>query len=152
MRPPTSARHTRSGYTLVELVTVVLLLAVGASLLAPGARRLGDRASVLAAREEVVGALARGRAAAVAAGGASVTILTTPPSVRVAAGGEVVRTVLLGGGDRSLEVRLTGRRDSLSFRFDRLGIGRFANGSVTLRRGRVSGGVIVSSYGRVRRR
>ena len=141
-----------SGHTLVELVTVLLLLAVGASLLAPAARRLGDRASVVAAREEVVRAIARARAEAVARGGASATVLTTPPSVRIDADGDVVRTVLLGGGAPGVEVRLTGRRDSLSFRFDRLGIGRFASGSVTLRRGQASKGVVLSSYGRVRRR
>ena len=145
-------RHpTPSGHTLVELVTVVLLLAVGASLFAPAARRLGDRASVVAAREEVVAAFARGRAAAMTRGGSSVTVLKSPPSVRIDAGGGVVRTVLLGGGDPRVEVGLTGGQDSLTFRFDRLGIGRFANGSVMLLRGEATGGVVVSSYGRVRR-
>lgn len=143
---------SRSGQTLVELATVLVLVAVGASTLAPTARRLGERAAVLSAREEVVRAVARGRAAAVSRGGATVTVVADPPEVRIDVGGAVVRTVPLDGGSRQVRVRLTGGRDSLSLRFDRLGIGRFANGTVTLQRGETTARLVISSYGRVRRR
>lgn len=146
------SQPSRSGHTLVELATVLVLVAVGASTLAPGARRLGERAAVLSAREEVVRAVARGRAAAVARGGATVTVVADPPGVRVYAGGVVVRSMPLDAGSRRIRVLLTGRRDSLSLRFDRLGIGRFANGTVMLRSGEATAGLVISSYGRVRRR
>lgn len=138
------------GYTLVELVSVLVLLAVGASAFAPTARRFAERATVLSAREEVVRSLGRARAAAVSYGGASVTIRARPPSVRISAGGRVMRDVAIGDGH--LEMELSGGGDSTTLRFGPLGIGRFSNGSVTLRRGGVEAGLVVSSYGRVRRR
>jgi Tfp pilus assembly protein FimT len=142
----------RSGQTLVELATVLVLVAVGASTLAPTARRLGDRAAVMAAREEVVRALAQGRMTAVSRGGATVTVVADPPEARVGVPGVVLRRVPLDGGSRRIRVRLTGGRDSLTLRFDRLGIGRFANGTVLLQRGDATAGLVISSYGRIRRR
>lgn len=139
------------GYTLVELVAVLALLAVGASAFAPTARRLGDRAAVVSAREEIVRALARARSSAVGAGGSSVTIFARPASIRVDAGGVVVRRVPIGH-ESGVSVELTAGRDSTVLRFDRLGLGRFANGTVRIRRGGAVAGLVVSSYGRVRRR
>lgn len=139
-----------SGHTLVELASVLVLLAVGASAFAPAARRMTDRAAVVAAREEVVRALTRARAQAVARGGSRVTLIARPPMVRISDGSGPDRVVPLG--DEDLTVRLTGARDTTTFVFDRLGIGRFANGTVVLRRGDAEAGLIVSSYGRVRRR
>lgn len=138
------------GFTLVELATVLALLAVGASAIAPTARRLAHRASVVQAREEVVRALARGRAGAVVSGGSVVTVHARPPRVRIVTADWGMREVTLGGQD--LRVMLTGGRDSLTFRYDRLGVGRFASGSITLGRGDARAGLVVSSYGRVRRR
>lgn len=139
------------GYTLLEILAVLTLLAVGASAIAPTARRLGDRAAVVSAREEIVRALARARSSAVAAGGSSVTIVTRPPSIRVEAGADVVRRLPIGY-DSGVSLELTAGRDSTTLRFDRLGIGRFANGTVRVRRGEAVAGLVVSSYGRVRRR
>lgn len=139
------------GYTLVELLAVLTLLAVGASAVAPTARRLGDRAAVVSVREEIVRALATARSSAVAAGGSSVTLVARPPSVRVEAGSTVVRRLSIGY-DSGVSLELTAGRDSTTLRFDRFGIGRFANGTVSIRRGEVVAELVVSSYGRVRRR
>lgn len=141
--------HHPSGYTLVELASVLVLLAVAASAFAPAARRVADRAAVVSGREEVVRALTRARAAAVSRGGSSVTVIARPPAVRISERSVPVRVVPIGG-DR-LTVRLTGSRDSTTFVFDALGIGRFANGTVVLQRGDAETGLTVSSYGRVRR-
>ena len=140
------------GYSLVEMATLLVVVAIGTSVLASYGRRLVDRAEAVAAREEVVRGVARARAFAVARGGASVTLVAQPPALRIDAGSEVVRAVPLGGGDRRLSVALTSGRDSLTLRFDRLGIGRFANGTILLRRGDATRGLVISSYGRVRRR
>ncbi|MDX1494330.1 MAG: prepilin-type N-terminal cleavage/methylation domain-containing protein [Longimicrobiales bacterium] len=143
-------RAKNRGFTLVELVVILALLAVGASAVAPTARRLADRSAVVAAREEIVRALARGRAEAVASGGSVVTVHAQPPRIRVLTSGWTMREVPLQYP--GLRVRLTGGRDSITFRYDRLGVGRFASGSVRLDRGEARAGLVVSSYGRIRRR
>lgn len=143
--------HAPRGTTLVELAFVLALLAVGASAIAPTARRLGDRAAVVAVREDVVRALNRARARAIAAGGSSVTVLSNPPTARLRVAGRAVGDTPLGSG-RDVDLELSGGRDSTTLRFDRLGIGRFANATVVLRRGDAEARLVVSTYGRVRRR
>jgi prepilin-type N-terminal cleavage/methylation domain-containing protein len=139
------------GYTLIELLTVLTLLAVGASSLAPTARRVVDLAAVTTAREEVIAAFTEARGRAMAAGGSSVTILTEPPGLRIHEHGILRRSVVLDS-DGSLEVGLSGGRDSTEIRFDALGLGRFASETIVLERGDASVALIVSSYGRIRRR
>lgn len=141
---------TKHGFTLAELVTVLLLLGVGASALVPTARRLSDEAWVAAAREIVVRGLSRGRAVAVAGGGSVVTVTRRPPGVRVESGGAVVYAASLGDGRTTVE--LGGSRDSLVLRYDGLGVGRFTSATVLVRRGDADAGLVLSSYGRVRRR
>lgn len=139
-----------AGYTLVELVAVLTILAVGVSSAAPTARRLADDARVSAARETVARGFIRGRAAAVGAGGSVVTVVARPARIRVEAGGATVYDMPLG--DERTTVELTRGRDSLSLRFDALGIGRFTSATVVLRRGDADAGLVLSSYGRIRRR
>ena len=152
VRGSRSGRCESAGFTVLELAVVLLLLSVGASALAGGARKLAHRASVVTAREEVIREIVRARAAGVLRGGASAVVVARPPSVRLQAEESVLRSVPLAGGEEGITVSLTGGRDSLVLRFDRLGIGRFANATVLLRRGGATSGLVVSSYGRVRRR
>lgn len=150
-RPATPFRlRAPWGFTLVELVTVLALVGAGAWAAVPSARRLVETAWLLTAREAVVRGIARGRVAAVTEGGAVVTVTRSPPRIGVVAGGVVLHDAPIGDG-RTVVV-LTGGADSLSLRFDALGIGRFASASVGLRRGDAEGGLVLSSYGRVRRR
>ena len=138
------------GYTLIELLFVLTLLAVGASALVPTARRLADVASVTVAREDVVAVLSEARARAMTTGGSTVTILTDPARLRTSPSASIDGLLLDDTG--RLELELGGGRDSTEIRFDALGIGRFANETIVLRRGDASAAVIVSSFGRVRRR
>ena len=137
------------GYTIVEAVTVLTLLGVGASTVAPTARRLADRAAVVSAREGVVATLLRARTAALASGGARVTFVTAPPAVLVESGGAPRHRYVPPDG---VGFRLGAGRDSTVIRFDALGLGRFANETIELARNDARAGVVVSSYGRVRRR
>lgn len=137
------------GYTLIELVALLTLLGVGAASFAPTARRLSDRAAVTAAAEDVVALLVEGRAAALAHGAATVTVFAAPPSAQIEAGRRPLRTEVL---DPSVSVRLGAGRDSTRIRFDALGLGRFANATVVLTRGDATRSILVSSYGRIRRR
>ncbi len=134
----------------MEVAAVLAVLAVASWAAVAPARSVADATRLFSAREIVVRGIARGRMAAVAAGGGTVTVLTEPPRIRVTAGGGVVHDALIGDGRTSL--LLSGARDSLSLRFDGLGIGRFASASIGLRRGERDVGVVLSSYGRVRRR
>lgn len=139
-----------SGYTLFELMVVFALIAVGVSALVPAARRFADGVHVLEAREAVARGLLRGRAAGVSAGGSVVTVTTAPARIRVAAGGSTVYDAPVGDGRTDLV--LARSRDSLVLRFDGLGIGRFTSATLSIRRGEASAGLVLSSYGRVRRR
>lgn len=138
------------GHTLLELLVVLVLLGVGAAATVPSVRRFADEAAVAEAREQAVRALFRGRSAAVENGRSVVTILASPPSVRVTAGGAVVHDVRLG--DSRTQLLLSRRRDSLTLRFDALGIGRFTSATIAFRRGEADAALVLSSYGRVRRR
>jgi len=130
---------------------VLVLLAVGISAGVPTARRFADRAAVVAAREELIGAIGDTRAMAVSAGGSVVVLRESPATARIEAIG---RPTLV----RSLEplegvaVDLRARGDSVVLRFDALGIGRFASRTISVSRGSVTRTIVVSSYGRVRRR
>lgn len=137
------------GYTLVEAVTVLTLLGVGASTLAPTARRLADRAAVVAAREAVVATLLEARARALAAGSARVVFVAEPAAILVEAPGT---DPLRWSPDTGVALRLGTGRDTSAIRFDGLGLGRFANETIELVRGDARAAVVVSSYGRVRRR
>ncbi len=143
-------RFGREGYSLVELIAVLALLAVGVATAVPSVRRFADEAAVAAARERVARGLLRARTSAVQSGGSVVTIVADPPTLRVVAAGVVVHQAPLADGPTAVE--LTGGRDSLDLRFDALGIGRFTSATISLRRGRADAGLVLSSYGRVRRR
>jgi len=123
----------------------------GASAVAPTARRMRDRAAVVSAREEIVGALLHARVSAVARGASELTVSARPRRVTVVSDGDTVRDVLIGDG-LGVDVVLSGGRDTTVLRFDPLGLGRFTNTTIRLRRGDAESAVIVSGYGRVRRR
>lgn len=138
------------GYTLIELIAVLMLLAVGVSALAPTARRLADLSAVNAAREELVALLSEARAVAMRAGASTVTVAADPPLARIEARGVSIRSFDFGSG-RAVGLSLGSDRDSVSMRFDGLGLGRFSSQTIEVSRGEISALVVVSSYGRVRR-
>jgi type II secretory pathway pseudopilin PulG len=139
------------GHTLVELLFVLTLLAAGASVSAPAARKWSDRAAVVMAREDVVAVLLEARSLAVASGGGSVTFIVNPPSFRLGTA-TAQREPRPVRWDTTVAMSLGAERDSATVRFDGLGIGRFSNRTIRLERGDASASVVVSSYGRVVRR
>ena len=139
------------GHTLLEMATVLVLVGVGVSAGVPTARRFADRAAVLAAREALIGAISETRTASLAGGGGVVVLRESPASAQIRVSG---RPTI----ERSLEplegvvVDLGASGDSVVLRFDALGIGRFASRTISVARGGVTRRIVVSSYGRVRRR
>lgn len=142
----------RSGTTLMELVVCLAVLAAVTALATPHLTELGDRLEVRSVREELVGLVTQARGVGVARGGATLVLESEPPAARLVSDGSLVRSVRLGRTDRPPELLLPSGRASATFDFDALGIGRFASATVVVRRGRAEAGIVVSAYGRVRRR
>jgi type II secretory pathway pseudopilin PulG len=141
----------RFGYTLIELVLVLVVSAFGLSLLVPTARVRADRLAAVGAREALIGLVASARSRALARGGSALILDEATASAWLEADGSVTDSVALGG-DFDVEVSLLGSRTRATLRFDALGIGRVASQSVLFRRGRSDARVVVSSYGGVSRR
>ena len=139
------------GYTLVELLFVLVLAGTTVASLAPTARRQRDRALVIGAREAVVGLLAEARTAAMEAGDASVRITTTPARAEALVGAVTLRAAALDT-DFGVAVSLSGSAVQVELAYDALGLGRVASQTITFRRGGESAELLVSGYGRVRRR
>jgi Tfp pilus assembly protein FimT len=139
------------GHTLIELTFVLLLVGVATASAAPSARRLRDRTAVVGAREAVVGLLAEARLAAIETGSASVRIAADPWRAEAVSGGATLRRVALGV-DFGVTLELGGARTDVELSYDALGLGRVASQTVVFRRGGAATELVVSGYGRVRRR
>ena len=70
----------RRGFTILELVGVLALLAVTASLTFPVGWSVRERLSVIGAREELVGLITRARGVALRHGGSSLIVIRKPKS------------------------------------------------------------------------
>jgi type II secretory pathway pseudopilin PulG len=141
----------RRGYTLVELTFVMLLMAMTGLTVLPAVHRLRDRMAVVGAREAVVGIFAEARVDALLLGGATVRVRSGPWRAWAEAGDSVLRSVDLER-DFSVTVSLGRGRTSSDLRYDALGIGAVASETLTFRRGGEETALVVSGYGRVRRR
>lgn len=137
------------GYTLLEALTVLILVASLSAVLAPAFRRYGDTAAVVAARESVVGLVTRARVSAAGAGGAAVRIRATPSIAWLSVGGVEVEAERLQD-ELGVAVDLGGR-DEVVLPFDALGIGRVASATLRFTRGGSERTLVVAAYGRVRR-
>ncbi len=143
------ARH-HTGYTLIELLLALILLGVILATAFPPAMRWRDRAAVLGARDELAAALSRTRVIAVSAAGA--TLVLEPASGRIRTRTDAGRVTHSAEVGRRYDVRLeAGDADSVTFRYDALGIGRLANRTIRIRRRDAEAGLTVSAYGRFRR-
>lgn len=138
-------RH--AGFSLVELLVVLVLLAILLGITAAPAARWRDTLAVRAARDEIVSALAWTRMAAVSRGGAGLVIDPAAARFHTMAAGEQGQVVDL---DARYGVILDSGNELIEVRYDALGIGRAANRTLLLRRGNARAGVVVSLYGRVR--
>lgn len=146
-------RRAVPGHTLPELLILLAVLAIAASMTAPRVSSGIDGFAVRAARDAAAAVLAQARALALARGsavvvvdGAAGTVGLEAPAGRVA--GDVVRLSALF----HVEVDADGAAGStVTLRFDALGIGRFANHTLRFHRGGAAAHLTLSSYGRPRR-
>lgn len=137
-----------AGFTLLELMAVLLLSGLVMAHLLPAARRQLDRMAVLGAREEVAGLFQRARAEAVARGGANLILTSEPPSVELRAGEEVLARSSLEE-EYGVTLTLSRNRAQAELLFDPLGIGRVASQTLRFSRSGTEVRLVVSSLGRV---
>jgi len=149
------------GYTLLEVVTVLALLAAALVPTTAGARRIVDRLAVEGAREELVGlvsrarleGLLRGEARLVITEGPAGIVLSVPRRAPTSVGRDPRSVARLDpAGAYGVRVAISGRARRATLRFGPLGLGSMTSRTVTLHRGRSRAAVVVSTHGRVRRR
>jgi prepilin-type N-terminal cleavage/methylation domain-containing protein len=138
------------GYSLLELTATLALVAIASATLHPFFRGYRDRATVLLAREAIVGLIQDTRTAALEHGGASLHLDANDVSAWITVGDSVTRRDRVGEQGR-LRIALGGGRVSTEIPYSGLGIGVFANETVSLLAGSHRAGVVISAYGRVRR-
>ena len=140
----------RAGFSLLELIGVLVLLAVAVSLASPPLHDLRDRLSTVGAREEVVGLLTRARGEALRRGGSLVVVSRDPPEVLLIADTLVQERIDLWARYRT-ELFISGGSSRVELYFDSSGLGRMTARSFTFRRGSAVSRLVISAYGRMRR-
>jgi prepilin-type N-terminal cleavage/methylation domain-containing protein len=142
--------RSRSGFTLLEVALVLLILGTLLTAGVPRFRRALDAAAVRAARGELISAFAVTRAAAIRSGGASLIIDPSAGDVWIetAAGVRLPASYPLTA--RYGVVITSDRSPPVVLRYDPLGVGRLANATIRLHRRQQSVTLTVSAYGRIR--
>ncbi len=140
----------RRGLTLVELLIVILIAGMLATIALPGIAALHDRLAVDAAVQSVVAAHTRARIAALAERRTMVLALTAD-SLVLRAVESPIDTIerWRGDGPSQRGVAVAGMPRLVSFAPSGVTMG-LANATYTLTRGVATRSVIVSRYGRVR--
>lgn len=145
-----NAPGTQLGFTLLEILTLITLLALVFSLVLRPLSSLADGMAVRGAREAAVGAFHRVRVEAMAAGGARIRLVSSSAQVSLLSRG-VVRASLNLRDEFGVEMALSGGREEVELRFDALGIGRVASQSIRFSKGKARSGLVVSTLGRITR-
>jgi prepilin-type N-terminal cleavage/methylation domain-containing protein len=149
--PSPLSRPVPAGFTLVEVITAVALLAIAMAALLPAARRWLDRLAVVGAREEVMGLFHQARLEAVAHGGATVLLTCHPPVAELRAGSVRVGVAELVP-EYGVALSLSRDRERAEVTYDAMGLGRVASQTLRITRGAAEAGLVISSFGRVVRR
>ena len=138
----------KPGATITELLLVLTILAIVATMAVPQVRRGLDIVNVRAARESAFALATRARTHAQANGGASLVIDSDSDVIEVAdaAGSAVER--MSANADVSVDGAASSR---VALRYDAYGIGRMTSRTVRFQRGGAQATLVVSAYGRVRR-
>lgn len=139
----------RPGTTIIELLLVLTLLAIFATIAAAPISHSLDIIKVRSARENVFALATQARAAAGAYGGASLIIDSAAGSLTIVrADGQVETSFQIAAGDVTVSMDGATRAD---LRYDAFGIGRMTSRTIRLRRGNAQAVITVSAYGRLRR-
>ena len=144
-------RQTRTtGFTLLELMVTLAIMSAVLLVVVPNAMQALDVFSVHAAREALITASARTRSLAISRRGALLQIDEQRGTLTLISDSSVINRWNLRelyGVDLTIE---HSARTIVELTYDQLGIGRLANLTLRVARGRVEGGVTFSAYGRPR--
>lgn len=140
---------TRPGYSLIELIFVLMLSALLLGIAVAPIRHARNVLSVRAARSDIASLLAVTRSTAIMTGGAVLVVDVAGGAAWMEQGAGV----RIGDVQHIAErhgVRLSASSGLLNIRYDALGIGRMSNATLRVNRGSVTGTLTISAYGRVR--
>lgn len=141
-----------TGHTLPELLIVLAILGIVASMSAPRVVGAVDAFAVRGARDATAALIARARVLAVARGSAVLMVDGATSSLRLESPvGRLDGAPVALSGPLRVDVETDGVVAVVALRFDGLGVGRFANHTMRFHRGRAEARLTLSSYGRPRR-
>ena len=142
------------GYTLVEATTLLIVAALAAAAIVPPATGIIDRLAVEGAREALAGLIADARVRSVGMGGVGVRVEADPWRASLLDNGSVVSTVDLDSFGIEVSLGMSGGapRTSRTFAFNALGLATVSSQTFTFSRRETQVALVVSAYGRVRRR
>lgn len=140
------------GTTAIELLFALVLLGVLLGLAYPPVRGKLDDMAVRSARESLAAGVARARAVAIARGGAEFVVDGARGRFWVLAttGDTAIPPVHLGE-QYGVVLVVDGGATDVSIHFDGRGLGRVANRTFRLQRGKAEARLTLSAYGRPRR-
>lgn len=140
----------RMGATLYELLITLLVLGVLVTVAAPQLKSTIEVLALRAARESVFGVFTRARSLALQHGGASIELSAPDDRVTIRLPSGMIEHELLLAA-QNVDLLPDASADPVILRYDAYGLGRMMSRTITLASGDVSGGLTVSSFGRVRR-
>lgn len=141
----------QSGTSLLEVTVVLTLLAVALSVGFQTVAPILHRIQIVGASDEVIALVHLARSEALRVGEAELAIDVRTGVVTVRVVDRTVRTAYLSA-DYGVELWTSSRQVPVELRFGPLGLGIFAGQTVTLTAGSTRGRVVISPYGRARRR
>ena len=137
----------RAGYTMLEMMLVLVIISISAGLAIPALIGMRDRITVRLAAIDATRALSDARSMALsAARRTAVRMDVTRNTLTVQAGADTLRTLRLD----DYGVRLRTTRDSIAWGPTGIGWGA-ATATITLSRGSATAALAVSRLGRIRR-
>lgn len=135
----------------MELLLVLTMLGIFATIALPSARHALDILAVRSAREAAMGVALQARALAVAHGGADL-IFDLPTRNASAVDAQGVIDVSAAVSPYDVVITTDGIPTShVVLHYDALGIGRMTSRTIHFKRGNAEAGLTFSSFGRVRR-
>ena len=142
---------TRAGYSIIEIATLLAILAVLAPPLLASAVQLRTSFYLSRSQEEAARLLAEARWAAIGEGGATLELTASPPGgIVVSAAGDTVAMAVLGDGGVALQ--LSRGRPTARIRYGPLGLGLVSSQTIRFTLAGEERSLVVSSLGRVARR